>query len=77
MQSTQASPKRMTIQQAEQGILRLQRRRMALNSLIRSVEEYLMVADQKDQMLDETSETTPKKPVLSVVYSRPVKQLMA
>lgn len=52
---------------------RLHRRRLALLNLIRSVEEYLLIADSQDSLLNEI----PKKPNLRVVYTRAVKEMMA
>ena len=52
---------------------RLHRRRLALLNLIRSVEEYLLLADSQDSLLNETQ----KKPTLRVVYTRAVKEMMA
>lgn len=67
----------MTIAAAEQEILRLHRRRMALNQMIRSIEEYILVAGHDDAVLDQTGKNLPKKPNLSVVYAQPAKRLMA
>ena len=52
---------------------RLHRRRLALLNLIRSVEEYLLIADSQDSLLNEI----PQKPNLRVVYTRAVKEMMA
>ena len=52
---------------------RLHRRRLALLNLIRSVEEYLLIADSQDSLLNEI----PKKPNLRVVYTRDLKEMMA
>lgn len=70
-------------QDAQKELNRLHRRRIALINLIRSVEEYLMVTDANDSLLTDgvmeasTSAPTPKKPTLSVVYTRSLKELMA
>lgn len=52
---------------------RLHRRRLALLNLIRSVEEYLLVADNQDSLLNEI----PKKPNLRVVYAKTLKKMIA
>ncbi len=60
-------------QDVQKELNRLHRRRLAIIALIRSVEEYLLVADSKDTLLSDI----PRKPNLRVVYNRPVKELMA
>ncbi len=64
---------------AHKELNRLHRRRIALINLIRSVEEYLMVTDARDNLLTgpDPLATTHKKPNLRVVYARSVKELMA
>ena len=52
---------------------RLHRRRLALLNLIRSVEEYLLIADSQDSLLNEI----PPKPNLRVVYTRALKEMLA
>ena len=52
---------------------RLHRRRLALLNLIRSVEEYLLIADSQDSLLNEI----PQKPNLRVVYARALKEMLA
>jgi hypothetical protein len=68
---TSPSPTRM--QDVQKELNRLHRRRLALLNLIRSVEEYLLVADSQDALLN----ATPKKPNLRVVYARALKEMMA
>jgi len=51
----------------------LHRRRLALLNLIRSVEEYLLVADSNDSLLS----AVPRKPNLRVVYTKAVKEMLA
>ncbi len=82
MRSTNPSPSLHNGSQAhdaQKELNRLHRRRIALIQLIRSVEEYLLVADVSDRLLTETApnSATPKKPNLRVVYARSLKQLMA
>lgn len=73
MSRCKTSPTPDRVQEIQKELNRLHRRRLALISLIRSVEEYLLVADSSDSLLDEI----PKKPNLRVVYTRAVKEMMA
>lgn len=57
----------------EMELNRLQRRRQAVNQLIRSLEEYLMVSGSEEV----ASTPAPKKPNLRVVSTRILKELMA
>lgn len=69
-QSSPTTTKRTTV---EMELSRLQRRRQAVNQLIRSLEEYLMVSGSEEV----ASTPAPKKPNLRVVYGRHLKELMA
>jgi len=52
---------------------RLRRRRLALINLIRSVEEYMIVADSSDSLLSDI----PRKPNLRVLHTRVLKEMLA
>ena len=67
------SPNPIEMLNVQKELNRLHRRRLALLNLIRSVEEYLLLADSQDSLLNET----PKKPNLRAVYTRAVKEMMA
>lgn len=73
MSRCKTSPTPDQIQDVAKELNRLHRRRLALINLIRSVEEYLLVADSQDSLLN----AIPRKPSLRVIYNRPVKELMA
>jgi hypothetical protein len=73
MPRAKTSPSTPRLQDLQKELNRLHRRRLALINLIRSVEEYLLVAETPDSIFDEI----PRKPNLRVVYSRTLKELMA
>lgn len=73
MPRVKTSPQPTRLQDIQKELNRLHRRRLALINLIRSVEEYLLVADTQDSLLNEV----PRKPNLRVVYTRALKELMA
>ena len=66
------SPTPTDMLDVQKELNRLHRRRLALLNLIRSVEEYLLIADSQDSLLNEI----PKKPSLRVVYTRALKEMM-
>lgn len=66
------SPNPTEMLNVQKELNRLHRRRLALLNLIRSVEEYLLIADSQDSLLNETE----KKPNLRVVYTRVLKEMM-
>ncbi len=73
MPRAKTSPVVVTKPDIEKELNRLHRRRLALNNLIRSVEEYLLVADQRDTLLHDV----PRKQNLRVVQTKLVRELMA
>jgi len=73
MSRGKTSPTPDRLQEIQQELNRLHRRRLALMNLIRSVEEYLLLADSKDGLLNGPM----KKPNLRVVYTRALKEMMA
>ncbi len=73
MSSCKTSPKATRLPEIQKELNRLHRRRLALLNLIRSVEEYLLVADSNDSLLN----ATPRKPNLRVVYTKALKEMMA
>lgn len=73
MSRGKTSPNPTEMLNVQKELNRLHRRRLALLNLIRSVEEYLLLADTQDSLLNETQ----KKPNLRVVYTRAVKEMMA
>lgn len=73
MPRVKTSPQPTRLQDIQKELNRLHRRRLALINLIRSVEEYLLVADTQDSLLNEV----PRKPNLRVVYTRALRELMA
>lgn len=73
MSRSKPSPTPARLAEIQKELNRLHRRRLALINLIRSVEEYLLVADSKDALLC----SIPRKPNLKVVYTRAVKEMMA
>lgn len=73
MSRGKSSPSPDRLLEIQKELNRLHRRRLALINLIRSVEEYLLVADSKDSLLCDV----PRKPNLRVVYHRAAKELLA
>jgi hypothetical protein len=73
MSRSKTSPTLTPLPEIQKELNRLHRRRLALLNLIRSVEEYLLVADSHDSLLN----AVPRKPSLRVVYSKALKELMA
>jgi hypothetical protein len=73
MPRAKTSPNIPRLQDLQKELNRLHRRRLALVNLIRSVEEYLLVAETPDSPFNEI----PRKPGLRVVYTRALKELMA
>ncbi|MBM3760208.1 MAG: hypothetical protein FJW36_08175 [Acidobacteria bacterium] len=73
MSRSKTSPNPARRQDVQKELNRLHRRRLALINLIRSVEEYLLVADSSDSLLS----GVPRKPNLKVVYTRAIKEMMA
>jgi hypothetical protein len=73
MTRSKSSPPPDRLQEIQKELNRLHRRRLALINLIRSVEEYLLVADSNDSLLCDI----PRKPNLKVVYHRAIKEMMA
>lgn len=73
MPRTKTSPVVVTKPDIQEELNRLHRRRLALNNLIRSVEEYLLVADQRDALLHDV----PRKQNLRVVQTKLVRELLA
>lgn len=73
MSRSKTSPTPTRLAEIQKELNRLHRRRLALLNLIRSVEEYLLVADSNDALLN----AVPKKPNLRVVYTKALKEMMA
>ena len=73
MSRSATSPTPTQLPEIQKELNRLHRRRLALLNLIRSVEEYLLVADSNDTLLN----AVPRKPNLRVVYSKAVKEMLA
>ena len=73
MSRSKTSPNPTRPQEIQKELNRLHRRRLALINLIRSVEEYILVADSNDALLS----SVPRKPSLRVVYTRALKEMMA
>jgi len=66
------SPTPDRLQEIQKELNRLHRRRLSLMNLIRSVEEYLLLADSNDGLLNGPI----KKPNLRLVYTRALKEMM-
>ena len=73
MSRSKTSPTPARLPEIQKELNRLHRRRLALLNLIRSVEEYLLVADSNDALLN----ALPRKPNLRVVYTKAIKEMMA
>ena len=73
MSRSKTSPTPVQLPEIQKELNRLHRRRLALLNLIRSVEEYLLVADSNDSLLN----SVPRKPNLRVVYTKAIKEMMA
>ena len=73
MSRAKTSPTSTEMLDVQKELNRLHRRRLALLNLIRSVEEYLLIADSQDSLLNEI----PQKPNLRVVYTRALKEMLA
>ena len=73
MPRAKTSPSTPRLQDLQKELNRLHRRRLALINLIRSVEEYLLVAETPESRV----EGIPKKPNFRVVSSRTLKELLA
>lgn len=73
MPNSQSSPKQTKLGSVEKELNRLHRRRLAMNQLIRALEEYLMVSG--------TDEVAPaaktRKPNLRVIHARHFRTLLA
>ena len=73
MPRAKTSPSTPRLQDLQKELNRLHRRRLALINLIRSVEEYLLVAETPESRVEEIL----KKPNVRVVSSRTLKELLA
>ncbi len=73
MSRSKTSPTPTHVPEIQKELNRLHRRRLALLNLIRSVEEYLLVADSNDSLLH----GVPRKPNLRVVYTKARKEMLA
>ncbi|MBZ2185751.1 MAG: hypothetical protein K7J46_13645 [Bryobacter sp.] len=73
MPRAKTSPSTPRLQDLQKELNRLHRRRLALINLIRSVEEYLLVAETPESRVEEI----PKKLNVRVVSSRTLKELLA
>ncbi len=81
MRSDKPSPYEVKLSDIQKELSRLHRRRLALNTLIRSIEEYLIVSHaslpEAAPVLPSKPAAAPRKPAASVTLTPLAKELRA
>lgn len=80
MRSDKPSPHEVKLSDIQKELSRLHRRRLALNTLIRSIEEYLIVSHAslpEAAPLAPSKPVAPRKPAASVTLTPLAKELRA